>query len=57
MEKTKLTKREKMIIYNCLKNMSENVTNYYIKLFDFKTGKFFNVKPDTIFKIAEEILN
>lgn len=56
MEKIKLTKREKMIIYNCLKSVSENVTKKYIHLFDFKKGAFFNVKPETIFKIAERIL-
>ena len=51
-----LTKREKMIVYNCLKNVSENVTKKYIQLFDFETGSFFNVKPETISKIAEKIL-
>ena len=56
MEK-KLTKREKMIIYNCLKNVSENVTKNYIQLFNFETGSFFNVKPETILEIARRILN
>jgi len=50
-----LSEKEKMIIYNCLKNMGENVSERYITFFDFKTGKLFRVFPNTLHKIGEKL--
>ena len=50
-----LTKKEKMIIYNCLKVVGENIIDKYIKMFDFDTGEFFKVTPNTFIKIREKI--
>jgi len=53
--KIKLTKKEKMIIDNCLKCVGENVTKKYITMLNFETGEFFKVFPYTLSKIREKL--
>jgi hypothetical protein len=41
MTKIELTKKERMIIYNCLKSICDGISKRYYTLLDFDTGKFF----------------